>query len=130
MSRRDLVIIPDDEPGVLARLGEAAGAARLNIEAISAFTGQGKGIVHLLVDDAERALDVLTEAGFDIKAARRVVVVDVPDRPGELGGVCRRLADAGVNIEQAYFAAGSRLVIACDDVDAAKEALGIGAPGL
>lgn len=125
MPRRDLVIIPDDEPGVLARLGEAAGEAGLNIEAISAFTGEGKGIVHVLVDDAERALEVFTAAGFDVKAARRVAVADIPDRPGELGRVCRRLADAGVNIEQAYLAAGPRLVIACDDVDTAKEALGL-----
>ncbi len=125
MTRRDLVIIPEDEPGVLARLGEAAGEAGLNIEALSAFTGKGKGIVHVLVDDADRALQVFDEAGFDVKAARRVAVVDIPDRPGELGRACRALADAGVNIEQAYIAAGSRLVIVCDEVDRAKEVLGI-----
>lgn len=125
MPRRDLVIIPEDEPGVLARLGEAAGEAGLNIEALSAFTGQGKGIVHILVDDAERALAVFGEAGFDVKAARRVAVADIPNRPGELGAACRKLAEAGVNIEQAYIAAESKLVIACDDVDRAKEVLGI-----
>lgn len=117
--RKDLVIIPDDKPGVLARLGEAAGAAAINIEAISAFTGQGKGIVHVLVDDADRAFEVFTEAGFDVRAARSVAVADIPDSPGELGKACRALADAGVNIEQAYIAAGSKLVVICDDVEAA-----------
>ncbi len=123
--RKDLVIIPDDQPGVLARLGEAAGSAGINIEAISAFTGQGKGIVHVLVDDADQALEVLTEAGFDVRASRRVVVVDIPDAPGELGKACRKLADAEVNIEQAYIAAGSKLVVVCDDVDRAKDVLGV-----
>lgn len=123
--RKDLVIIPDDEPGVLARLGEAAGHANLNIEALSAFTGKGKGVVHILVDDADKALDVFTDAGFEVKAARRVVVADIQDRPGELGKACRTLADAGVNIEQAYIAAGSKLVIVCDDVDRAKQLLGV-----
>jgi hypothetical protein len=123
--RKDLVIVPDDEPGMLADLGERLGAAGINIEAISAFTGKGKGIVHVLVDQADEALRVLTEAGVEVRAARRVVVVPLPDEPGELGKACRTLADAGVNIEQAYIAAGSKLVVVCDDVDRAKELLGV-----
>lgn len=123
--RKDLVIIPDDTPGQLARLGEVLGAADINIEAISAFTGKGKGIVHVLVDRADDALEVLADAGIEVRAARRVVVVPLPDAPGHLGTACRRLADAGINIEQAYIAAASRLVVVCDDVDRAKELLGV-----
>ena len=123
--RKDLVIIPQDHPGVLADLGDALGAAGINIEAISAFTGQGKGIVHVLVDRAEAALDVLADAGVEVRAARRVVVVPLPDEPGQLGRATRTLAEAGINIEQAYIAAGSKLVIVCDDVDRAKELLGV-----
>jgi hypothetical protein len=123
--RKDLVIIPQDAPGVLADLGERLGAAGINIEAISAFTGQGKGIVHVLVDQADEALRVLQEAGIEVRAARRVAVVPLPDEPGQLGRACRTLADAGVNIEQAYIAAGSKLVIVCDDVERAKELLGV-----
>ncbi|HSK21969.1 MAG TPA: hypothetical protein VK906_02280 [Egicoccus sp.] len=121
---KDLVIIPDDEPGVVARIGETLGAASINIEAISAFTGQGKGIVHLLVDKAEDALQVLRDAGFDVKAAREVAIVALPDEPGHLGKACRKLADAGVNIEQAYIAGGSRLVVVAEDVQRAREILG------
>jgi hypothetical protein len=119
----DFVLIPDDEPGMLARLGEACGAAGINIEGISAFTGQGKGVVHVLVPDAEHALSVLREAGLDVRAARQVIVVDPGDAPGSLGMVARRLADAGVNIEQAYTASENRLVFAVDDHDAATQAL-------
>lgn len=123
--RKDLVIIPEDHPGELARIGEVAGAAGLNIEAVSAFTGGGKGIIHVLVDDDERALEVFSEAGFDVKAARNVVVVPVENKPGELGRICRTLADAEINIEQAYISADSGLVVICDDVDGAKDILGL-----
>jgi hypothetical protein len=123
--RKDLVIIPDDEPGVLARLGETLGAADINIEAISAFTGRGKGIVHVLVDRADEAVQVLRDASFEVKAARDVAVVPLPDQPGQLGEACRKLAEAGVNIEQAYIAAGSLLVVVADDVDRAREILGV-----
>jgi hypothetical protein len=68
--RSDLVIIPEDHPGVLADLGEVLGAAGINIEAISAFTGKGKGIVHILVREPEPARDALSRAGFDVRAAR------------------------------------------------------------
>lgn len=123
--RKDLVIIPDDRPGVLARLGETLGAANINIEAISAFTGQGKGIVHVLVDKAEEALEALAEAGVEVSAARQVAVKTLPNEPGALGAACRKLADADINIEQAYIAAESQLVVVCDDVDGARQVLEI-----
>lgn len=118
---KDFVLIPDDRPGVLARLGEAAGNAGINIEGISAFTGQGKGVIHVLVPDAEHALRALADAGLDVRAARDVMVVDVEDTPGALGAICRRLADAGVNIEQAYLATNTRLVLAVDDLPKARQ---------
>jgi len=120
---RDLTLIPDDRPGVLARLGEVLGAAGISILGVSAFTGEGKGLVHVLVDDAQAAIDVLDGAGFEVRAAREVLAVPIEDRPGALGEACRRLADAGVNVEQAYTASASRLVLAVDDLAAARAAL-------
>lgn len=122
---KDFTLIPDDQPGVLARLGEAAGEAGINIEGISAFTGEGKGVVHLLVADPGDAQRALAAAGFDVRAARDVLVVDIEDRPGAMGEVCRRLADHDVNIQQAYIASGGpgggyRLVLAVDDIDKAR----------
>ncbi|MPZ72194.1 MAG: ACT domain-containing protein [Nitriliruptorales bacterium] len=118
--RKDFVLIPDDQPGVLARLGEAAGKAGINIEGVSAFTGQGKGVVHVLVPDAEQALEALSAAGLDVRAARDVIVVDIEDRPGALGEFTRRLADENINVEQAYLATNNRLVLAVDDIDRAR----------
>lgn len=117
---KDFVLIPDDHPGVLARLGEACEAAGINIEGVSAFTGEGKGVVHVLVPDAEQALAALSEAGLDVRAARDVVVLDCPDEPGALGRICRPLADAGINIQQAYLATNTRLVLAVDDIERAR----------
>ena len=119
--RKDFVLIPDDQPGVIARLGEAAAKAGINIEGISAFTGQGKGVVHVLVPDAEAALTALSEAGLDVRAARDVIVVDIEDRPGALGEFARRLADENINVEQAYIATNNRLVLAVDDIERARE---------
>jgi hypothetical protein len=122
----DLTVILDDRPGELARLGEVAGAAGVNIQGLAAFTGEGRGVVHVLVDDdhARRAARELRDAGMGIADEREVLVVDVDDRPGSLGELARELAEANVNIDLAYTTFGGvRIVIATDDLDNARAAL-------
>jgi hypothetical protein len=66
----------------------------------------------------------LEGAGFTSVEEREVVVLDVEDRPGVLGEVARKLADAGVNIELVYLASGTRLVVGASDLDAVRNATG------
>jgi hypothetical protein len=122
----DVTVIFDDSPGQLARLGEVAGDAGVNIQGLAAFTGEGRGIVHVLIDDdaAARFRDALGHAGIGIADERAVLVVDVEDRPGTLGELTRQLADANVNIELAYTTFGGvKVVIATDDLENARAAL-------
>ena len=87
----DLTVVLRDEPGQLATLGGATGEAGVNIQGMCAFTGEGRGIIHLLIaDDAvERAVTALTNAGMGIADQREVLVVDLADRPGSLGELAR-----------------------------------------
>jgi hypothetical protein len=122
----DVTVIFDDSPGQLARLGEVAGDAGVNIKGLAAFTGEGRGIVHVLIDDnaATRFREALGHAGIGIADERAVLVVDVEDRPGTLGELTRQLADANVNIELAYTTFGGvKVVIATDDLENARAAL-------
>jgi hypothetical protein len=122
----NLTVILKDEPGQLASLGEATGTAGVNIEGLCAFTGEGRGIIHVLIaDDAvDRAVGALQEAGMGIADRREVLVVDVADQPGSLGELARQLTAAAVNIELLYTTFGGvRIVIATDDLDSARAAL-------
>lgn len=122
----DLTVILDDRPGELARLGEIMGAGGVNIRGLAAFTGEGRGFIHLLVDDdmAGRAVEDLQRAGMGVADAREVLVVDVDDRPGSLGELARELAEANVNVDLAYTTFGGiRIVIATDDLENARAAL-------
>jgi len=122
----DLTVILQDRPGELARLGQATGEAGVNIQGMCAFTGEGTGVIHVLVDDAKAAVarQALEEAGMGVADEREVLVVDIEDRPGTLGELARSLGEAGVNIELAYTTFGVQLVIATDDLDSARAALG------
>jgi hypothetical protein len=122
----NLTVVLRDEPGQLATLGGATGAAGVNIEGMCAFTGEGRGVIHLLIADQaiERAVAALRSAGMGIADQREVLVVDVADRPGSLGELARQLAAAGVNIELLYTTFGGvKIVIATDDMESARAAL-------
>lgn len=126
MMTYDVTLILDDRPGMLARLGEVAGAAGVNIDGLAAFTGEGKGVVHVLVADEglETLRDAFTSAGMPVADEREVFVVSIANEPGALGELTRRLADANVNIDLAYTTFGGvRVVFGTDDVRSAREAL-------
>jgi hypothetical protein len=122
----NLTVVLKDEPGQLATLGGATGAAGVNIEGMCAFTGEGRGIINLLVADeaVDSAIAALDGAGMRVADQREVLVVDVANKPGSLGELARELTRAGVNIELLYTTFGGvKLVIATDDLDSARAVL-------
>ncbi len=119
----DLTIILEDRPGTLADMGEALGNAGINIEGWCGFRSEGKGIIHILVEDAVAASRVLVQAGLEVRGERQVLVLEAEDRPGVIGDVCRRIANAGANVDLIYTATNTRLVIGADDVDKARTAV-------
>src|SRR5207247_1062352 len=89
------------------RVTIAGGPAGVSVLGGGAFAidGAGQGVAHFLVAAAHvaAARAALTAAGLELIADREVVTTRLDqDRPGQLGGFCRRLADAGVNIEVLY----------------------------
>ena len=128
---KDLTVVMENRPGKLAELGEATGRGGVNIEGLCAMVGDGKGFIHILVEDAAAARKALEEAGIDVADERDAVVVDLHNKPGAMGEIARDLAEAGVSIDVAYtIFSGVRLVILTEDVQKAQEALDLdGASG-
>ena len=123
---KDLMVILQDRPGELARLGQATGEAGVNVQGMCAFTGEGRGVIHLLFDDdqAATARQALQEAGMGIADEREALVVDIADRPGTLGELARAMGEVSANIELAYTTFGGvKVVIVTDDIDNARAAL-------
>ncbi|MEE9248880.1 MAG: ACT domain-containing protein [Dehalococcoidia bacterium] len=87
----DLTVILEDRAGTLAAMGEALGKAGVNIDGLCGFRSEGKGVTHVLVEDATAARRALGDAGLHVRGERQVMVLNVDDRPGESGKICRRL---------------------------------------
>jgi hypothetical protein len=121
---KDLTIALEDRPGIVAELGEALGGAGVNIEGFCGYASGGRGIVHLLVDDAAAARGALEGTGIEVQDERDVVVVDVEDRPGALGVIARRIANADVSLDLAYLGTNTRLVLGAEDLESVRRAVG------
>lgn len=119
----DLTVVLENRPGALAALGEALGEAGINIRAMTGSQFEGKGAVHILVDNPDAARSALQSAGLDVRQEREVLLYEAEDRPGMLGEVAGKIADAGVNIDLIYKATQTMLVIGADDLEKARAAL-------
>ena len=121
----DLTVVLRDQPGELARLGEVTVSAGVHLRGLAAFTGDGRGFVHVLVDDddVDAAKDALKRGKLKIADTREVLVADLDGRPGGLVDVMLALAEADVNVDLAYTVCGTKVVIATEDMRDAREAL-------
>ena len=120
---KDLAILLDDTPGALARMGAALGGAGVSVEGGGAWVVGGQGVAHFLIADADEAAArvVLTDAGIAVPTVRDVLVQRLrQDVPGQLGLLCQRMADAGVNIEVLYSDHANQLILVVDDVMAGR----------
>jgi hypothetical protein len=124
----DLTISVEDRPGTLADIGEALGKAGVNIEGFAGFGMEGRGIIHVLVEDAMKARKALEDAGLKVEGEAEALVMDMTSdakRPGKLGEVSRKVANAGVNIQVSYIATGNRAVVVTSDNAKAMAAFGM-----
>jgi hypothetical protein len=114
----DLTIVVEDRPGELARVGEALGSAGVNIEGLAGFGFEGRGVIHVLVEDAAAARSALAGAGLEVSGEADALVMPVEgdvDRPGALGEMARKVADAGINFSAVYLATKNRAVAVTTD---------------
>jgi hypothetical protein len=127
MSITQVSIAVDNTPGSLYRASSILEKEQINIKAIMASSGLNPVQVHMIVDDPERAVNVLGMNGFTI-STKEVIAVAAPDHPGGLNAILRPLIEAKVNIDAMYpfiYLKGDEavLILDVDKIKEAKEAL-------
>ena len=116
----DLTVTLVNRPGTLADMGETLGEAGINIDGSCSFPVEGKGRLHILVENAEAAKEALSKKGIEVIDQREVLVFDIEDKPGRFGEICRKMANAGINIDLSYLATNTRLVLGTNDIEKAR----------
>ena len=75
--------------------------ANINLYALSIADTKEFGILRLITDDNEKALQVLKNAGF-LSSMVELVGLEVPHKAGALSELLIDLGDGGVNVEYMY----------------------------
>lgn len=102
MNYSRIVVVAQNEVGVIADISRTLADAGINIETISAEGVNDHGTVTLTTDAQDAALRVLTSAGFKA-VSDESLVLRLPDEPGALAKVAERFKHAGVNIQSLHI---------------------------
>jgi len=119
----DLTVVLEDRRWTLADNGEVLGNAGVKMDDLAAITANGKGVVHILVEDAGAAREALKSACNEVGEARNLIALDLGNKSGMSGAINRKIAESKTNIELAYLASGARLVIGADDLEKSAAAI-------
>ena len=99
---KQITIITENRPGVLAEIAEALAAADVNVETID-VEGVGDSAVAILsVDRYDEALRALNRTRFHA-ITEDALIVKLDDKPGALAQIAMRFKVAGINIRSVRF---------------------------
>ena len=120
------VIIPN-RPGALADILDIVSENGLNISALCVVDTTEHGLARMVVDDPDRLQNALVECGIPFGSSKTLSIA-LPNTPGTLGEVARKLAAAKINIDYAYASASetapARAILGVSDPEKALAALG------
>jgi hypothetical protein len=101
MNVEQISIFLENKSGRLAEVTGVLSDAGINIRALYLADTADFGILRLIVNDTEKARQVLRDRGFTVEKTR-VVAIEVPDRPGGLSTILNTIKDEGINVEYMY----------------------------
>lgn len=101
MKVEQIAIFLENKSGRLAEITSILAQKGINIRAMSLADTADFGILRLIVNDTESACQALKNEGFTV-GKTDVVVIEVPDKPGGLASVLKKIKDGGLNVEYMY----------------------------
>lgn len=101
MELAQLSVFLDLKQGSIAELAELFGREGINFRALTLSDTKDFGILRFIVDDSDKAEEILRANHF-IVVVSEVVAVEVEDKPGALGEVYRILDQKKIKVDYMY----------------------------
>ncbi len=98
---RQISVFLENKKGKLAEVTGVLAENNIDMWAISIADTTNFGILRIIVDDPEKAVEVLKDAGYPVNTTE-VLAVEVSDRPGGLHQVLNILSNEDISIEYLY----------------------------
>lgn len=98
---KQLSVFLENKPGRLAKMTRVLGQECIDIITLSIADTTNFGIVRAIVNNTDKALDILKNSGFTVNVAE-LLAVYVPDHPGGLAELLALLEDKHISVEYLY----------------------------
>ena len=95
---KQISVFMENKKGRLESLTKALAGNNIYLVALSIADTADYGIMRAIVNNTQKALDVLKEAGF-MASVTEVLAVEVPDEPGGLAGVLELFNKEDISVE-------------------------------
>ncbi|UCD34530.1 MAG: ACT domain-containing protein [Nitrospiraceae bacterium] len=127
MKVEQISVFLENKSGRLAEVSHVLASAGINIRALSLADTSDFGILRIIVNDTEKAKQVLKDSGFTV-GKTEVLAVEVQDRPGGLSKILNTMRNEGINVEYMYAlvqkSIGKAIIIfRFDEIEKAMDAL-------
>ncbi len=116
---KQLSIFLENKSGRLTEVTEVLGQENINISALSIADTAEYGILRLIVNNPDKAVQALREKDFSVNLTD-VIALIIPDEPGSLAKALKILSAAGISIEYMYaysFGDKASVIIRTEDLD-------------
>jgi hypothetical protein len=102
---KQLSIFIENKAGAVSDVAVLLGDNNINIRSLQIADSTDFGILRLIVDDAQKALELVQNAGYTAKLTDVISVV-VPDKPNGLNELLKIFTEANVEIDYLYVFIG------------------------
>ena len=118
--KRELQIMTNDKPGMLAEVTALISSVGVNIEAMCAYGMQGKGTFLLITSDNAKVKEAAVKKGWEV-SENDVIVTTVGDQAGTANEVAQKLKAKNINLLYSYVTCSNnscKIVMRAENSDA------------
>lgn len=101
MFLKQISIFVENQPGGLAVITSHLAKGNIDLRALSIADTADYGILRIIVDNTDKAMDVLGSHGI-MCSVTEVIAAKIPDVPGSLSRVLELLSAEGIGVEYVY----------------------------
>jgi len=98
---KQISVFLENTTGRLCEVTQTLAKAGINLRAISIADTADFGILRIIVDKTDKAVEALVAAGFTTRQTT-VAAVEIEDKPGSLAALMELFRSSGINIEYLY----------------------------
>ena len=102
---KQISVFLENKSGRLAEVTKTLGSNSIDIRALYIADTTEYGILRMIVDQPEKALQALTDSGFTVSSTN-VIAIAIEDHPGTLDQALETLSEGSISVDYLYAFVG------------------------